>query len=296
MIFFTLMVVVVLLVLTVSSINDIRYREVPDLLSWGLVIVALALRALFSFAYGWELIVSGLIGFVICFAISLILYYTGQWGGADSKLLSGMGAVIGVDFLFSKLVGLNFIYSSIGEMGFELLAFIILLLFSGAIYSLIWSIVLAFSNPDKFINELRLLFYDSQGYFKSALVVFFVSILLGIFQHWIFVSFGLMVILSYALFIGIVAVERSCFVKKRSVMKLVEGDWLLEKVRGDKGDTIFPKTLEKTDLNKLLSWYGNGKIKTVTIKEGIPFVPAFLLAYILLLLHKWWLPIVQSFL
>ena len=289
--FTVIMLIVVLFILTVSSISDIKIREVPDMLSWGLVIIALSLRALFSFVYGWELIVSGLIGFVICFGVSLILYYTGQWGGADSKLLAGMGAVIGIDFAFVNLEGVV----STGT-GFDLLAFVMLLLFAGAAYSLLWSIGLALMNQDKFIHEFRLLFYDSQGFFKSALVIFLVGVLLGISKHWAFASFGLIILLSYALFVGVVAVERGCFVQQRSVMKLVEGDWLVEKVRGDKGATIYPKTLERTDLKKLLDWYAKGVVKMVTIKEGVPFVPAFLVAYVMLLLQKWWIPVVQSFL
>ncbi len=291
MVFEIVMGFVVLSILVVSSINDIRFREVPDLLSWGLVVVALALRALFSFVYGWELLVSGLIGFVICFAISLLLYYTDQWGGADSKLLAGMGAVIGVDFIFSKLV----LYLDLGT-GFDILAFVLLLLFAGAFYSLIWSIGLAVTNHNRFIHEFRLLFYDSQGYFKSALVVFLIGILLGISKHWVFASFGLMVLLSYALFVGVVAVERGCFVQKRSILNLVEGDWLVEKVHGERGATIYPKTLDHLDLKNLILWYGKGVVKTVTIKEGVPFVPAFLVAYVMLLLQEGWMPIVQSFL
>lgn len=283
MVFFVVMVVVVLIILTVSSIHDIKSREVPDLLSWGLVIVALAIRGLFSFAFGWEMIVSGIIGFAVCFAISLLLYYSGQWGGADSKLLAGMGAVMGVDFLFTRLETMGF------SQNFELLGFVILLLICGAIYSLIWSVGLAIMNKDHFINEFRLLFYDSLGYFKAALIVFVLGIILGIARHWIFLSFALIIILSYFLFVGIVAVERSSFVKKREIPKLVEGDWLAEKVTGNKGDTIYPKTLDESDLKKLNHWFSKCKVKQVVIKEGVPFVPAFWIAYILLLLQGYWI-------
>ncbi len=286
-VFEIVMAIVVLFILVVSSISDIKKREVADMLSWGLVIVALSLRALFSFSLGWELIVSGIIGFGICFALSLILYYTGQWGGADSKLLMGMGAVIGVDFLFGSIAS--------GSFGFELLAFIILLLFSGAIYSLLWSFGLAFTHWQKFSHDFRRLFYDSQAYFVAAVVIFVVSLLLGRFHHWLFASFGLIVLLSYALFVGIVAVEHSCFVQKRHVLKLVEGDWLVEKVHGTRGATIYPKTLTREDLEQLLKWYGKGDVKEVVIKEGVPFVPAFLIGYVLLLLQEYWLPIVISF-
>ena len=77
-------------------------------------------------------------------------------------------------------------------------------------------------------------------------------------------------------------------------MKLVEGDWLVKKVTGEKGSTIYPKTLDRADLKKLLHWYEKGLAKNVTIKEGVPFVPAFLFAYILLLLQELWMPVVLT--
>lgn len=281
----------VFVILAISSFTDIRTREVPDLLSWGLFVFALSLRALFSFVYGYELFLSGLIGAALCFALAFVLYYTGQWGGADSKLLVGMGAVLGVDFLFGPLAS----PLAVGT-GFDLLAFIVLLLFSGAFYSLLWTIGLALLNQEKFIHEFRLLFYDSQGYFKTTLVIFVLGIFLGLSQQWIFAAVGSVLFLSYGTFLGVIAVERGCFVKQREVSKLVEGDWLVEKVRGEYGSTIYPKTLEKVDLLKLHKWYEKEKIKFVMIKEGVPFVPAFLCAYTLLLLQEWWLPLVQSFL
>ena len=63
-----------------------------------------------------------------------------------------------------------------------------------------------------------------------------------------------------------------------------------------KGATIYPKTIERSDLQKLLKWYGTGIVKNVVIKEGVPFVPAFLFGYILLLTQENWMPILQSFL
>jgi Flp pilus assembly protein protease CpaA len=292
MIFTVVMASCVIFILVISSISDIQKREVADLLSWGLVFIGLILRILFSFSYGKEMIISGLIGLGICFVISLILYYTGQWGGADSKLLMGMGSVIGVDFLFNSLQS----NAHLLIYGMDLLIFVVLLLLAGSIYSLIWSVGLAIKNYNAFFQEFRLLFFDSKGYFYTSLVVFVLSILIGIKSHWLFFSFGLLVIFSYFLFVGILAVERSGFVVQKDIIDLVPGDWLMEKVRGKRGDTIYSKTLEKGDLEKLLKWYSQGIIKKVKIKEGIPFVPAFLFAYILLLTQSKWLVILQSFL
>jgi len=64
--------------------------------------------------------------------------------------------------------------------------------------------------------------------------------------------------------------------------ELTEGDWIAKDIKV-KGEYITgPKDLgiEKKQINKLIKFYKLGKIKKVLIKEGIPFVPSFLLAFI----------------
>ena len=46
------------------------------------------------------------------------------------------------------------------------------------------------------------------------------------------------------------------------------------------------KTLESKDIFKLKKLHSEGKIKEVLIKEGIPFIPSFLFAYLMLVFGK----------
>ena len=84
------------LVLSYATYTDLKTTEIPDWLNFGFIGVALGIRAIFSVEQGFTILLSGILGFVIFFILACSLYYTNQWGGGDSKLLMGMGAVIGI--------------------------------------------------------------------------------------------------------------------------------------------------------------------------------------------------------
>ena len=107
-----ILIVIATLYLSVASYTDLKKREVPDWLNFSLIFSALGLRSIFSFEYGWSLLLDGILGLLVCLGIAYLFYYTNQWGGGDSKLLIGMGAIIGLgfnlqNFNFSNFGGLN---------------------------------------------------------------------------------------------------------------------------------------------------------------------------------------------
>ncbi|MEK6938658.1 MAG: prepilin peptidase, partial [Nanoarchaeota archaeon] len=85
------LIVVTLFALIIASYCDLKWREVPDWISYGLIFAALGIRAIFSLSSGWEIFISGALGFGVFLGLSCLLYYSYQWGGGDSKLLMGMG-------------------------------------------------------------------------------------------------------------------------------------------------------------------------------------------------------------
>src|SRR3989344_3227915 len=137
-----LLVTVVLIVLACASYTDLRTKEVPDWLSYGFIVAALGIRGIYSFQNGGQIIVSGLLGFAAFYLLALLFYYTHQWGGGDSKLLMGMGAALGISYPFT-------------EVSFTLLWFFLLLLFSGAIYGMVWLGVIAVQRRNCLLPELR---------------------------------------------------------------------------------------------------------------------------------------------
>src|SRR3989338_7550856 len=74
--------------LLIGSYTDLRTREVSDWVNIGMIGTGFGVNLLFSIIY-WKssFIVNSIIGFGIFFAIAWVMFYTGQWGGGDSKIL-----------------------------------------------------------------------------------------------------------------------------------------------------------------------------------------------------------------
>ncbi len=264
-----ILIIIALIVLLIASYSDLRSREVPDWLSYSLIFGALGIRLIFSLTtFDWSILLNGAIGLAVCVALAYLFYYSGQWGGGDSKLLMGMGAVIGIQWPLSN-VSLN------------LLWFFLALLFLGSIYGLLWMGGISIIKRKNFVPLWKNKQDKQRGLFIFALVCSL--LLLGL----VFLSpalwfFSLLPIGLYYLFSFVSAVEDSCFYNKVCPEKLVEGDWLGEAVKiGDK-TIVVRKTLEAEDVTHLKNLFREGKLKWVIIKEGVPFVPSFLFAYLAL--------------
>ena len=123
--------------LVIGSITDIKTREVPDWVNFGLIFSAIGLRSLYSvITFDWTYLINGAIGLILFVAIAYIMFYTGQWGGGDSKMLMGLGAVFGLALSLNP-------FPKIG-------IFLINIFIAGAVYGLIYSSVLAVKNRKKF--------------------------------------------------------------------------------------------------------------------------------------------------
>lgn len=264
----------VLVVLIIASYTDLRTKEIPDWVSYGFIFAALGIRSLYSFQDGWQVMASGILGFAAFYLLALLFYYTHQWGGGDSKLLMGMGAALGIPYPFT-------------DLSFTPLWFLLLLLFSGAVYGLIWLSVIAIQRRNCLFPELRSLLMDHK---KIHLGVGFSSLLFlgaGFLVHPLLLIVALLVALYYLL-LFLVAVQSCCFISEKDTATLTEGDWLAEDVVIHGKTLLKKKTLTKNDIEKL----HHQKISSVLIKEGIPFVPSFLIAYLILLFGKDLVPMV----
>lgn len=283
MLFLVVMAVVTFLFLAAASYSDLRTREVPDLLSYGLIIAALGTRAIFAAFFpnfsGWPLLLSGLFGFIACFILAWLFYKTNLWGGGDSKLLMGMGAVIGINYPWEM-------------SSWQLIWFFILLIFFGSIYGLCWLIGLSITHwktcLPAFTNKLRQFQKMQWGLGLFSLTIVGFSFLNPV---WLF--FLLPMVIFY-LFQFVTTIEEECFLKRVSPLKLTEGDWLSGDVFVDEERFPRRKALEKKDIEMLQTAHKDGKLAYVVIKEGVPFVPSFMLAYAIFLLGSRW--ILETFL
>lgn len=267
--------------LLIASYTDLKTREVPDWLNYGLIGTGLGLNLLFTIIFWkWSFIVSSLVGFLIFFAIAWIMYYTGQWGGGDSKMLMGLGALIGID-LFS------------GKLPF-LVNFFVNALFVGAAYGLLWSLFLAFKNKNKFVREFKKILTEKKlvEVKKWLLILFFILVLLIIFINkyptkLLLMYIALILILTFYVWIFIKAVEKTCMLIYVNPAELTEGDWISKEIKVDGKYIAGPKDLgiEKKQINQLIKLYKQRKIKKVLMKIGIPFVPSFFVAFVITLVY-----------
>ena len=251
------LVLLTFVALFVGIYTDLKWREVPDWLNYGLLATAFFFRGVESFFSGWEVLLAGILGVAVCFVVAAFFYYSNQWGGGDAKLLLAMGAVIGLPLSMDAL---------------KLLWFFVILLFGGAIYGLLWMGGEAFRKRDKFGPMFGKVLKEQRLWHGVVWVGAF-GLVIG--DQWVpFIGlFAPMLVVPFYLFLFMSCVEKSCFYVWKDSSVLVEGDWLAKEINVG-GVDIKRKTLNRNDLLLLQK-----KSRKVLIKEGIPFVPSFLIAY-----------------
>ncbi len=261
------LIVLAVIWIIIAIIQDFRKREVANWLNFSLIAIALAYRAFVSvFFENYLYFINGLLGFAIFFLLANLFYYGRVFAGGDAKLLMGLGAVLPFSF---------FLYENLQIF----LYFIILLLFTGSIYGLTYSFVLSYKNRKKFIKEFFKQFDKNKKVFKififlAALVLIFVLFM----EMYLFVWFSLIVLIFPFLYIYAKAIEESCMVRSKHTRELTLGDWLYKPVKVGK-KRIKPNWEGLSDKElKILK-----KVRRkVLVKEGIPFTPSFLLAFLIL--------------
>jgi preflagellin peptidase FlaK len=275
-----ILVLIALIYLIFASISDIKTREVPDWLSYSLVVIALFLRLFYSIeSKDIMYFVYGVIGMGVFLGIGLLMYYGRQWGGGDVKLITALGTAFGtapkISFLNPNL-----------DLPFLVILFINMLFF-GAIYGLTWSFVLALRNRKKVWRSFKELFKSREFRIKRILFYSFSLFLLIVSLFFeegfkiIFLILALLVFVLYHILVFVKAVDDCCMIKEINTSKLTEGDWIIKKVYY-KGKKIYdPERLGLT--RKYLDKLKKYKIR-VLIKEGIPFVPSFLIGLIISLI------------
>jgi len=259
----------------IASLQDLKRREVDNWLNLFLLIsgfVFIFYKAIFE--KDISLIFQAGFALVIMFALMNLFYYGRVFAGGDAKLLVAMTVFfIGVDF--------NATLINIG-------IFIFFLLFSGSIYGLIYSIVLYFKDFKKVNKEIKEGF--SNLWIRYIILLGFVVLLLG-FLYYVFFLLGVFLIFSPFLYVFVKGLEDISMVRDISGKELREGDWLVNDVRvGKKTIKADWDGLSLEDI-KLLS-----NKKKVKIKDGLPFVPAFLIAFLIyVFLREWFLGLFKVF-
>jgi len=277
--------------LVVATITDIKTREVPDWVNYSIIFSGIGLRLLYSaITSEWIFLLEGLAGLALFVGLGFLMFYAAQWGGGDSKLLMGLGALIGLKFSLHPVP--------------LLLVFLFNLLIAGSFYGLIYSFVIAVINRKKFFKNFKKILYSKQmRRFRTVKLALLVVVVFGlafflrnksidIFVLLILAALVLFLYLSFYLVIFVKAVEQAAMFKWVNPDVLTEGDWIAKNVVVNGKVLTGPKDLgiEKKKIKQLIALKKRGKVKKVLVKYGIPFVPSFLLAFILTVsLGAWWL-------
>jgi len=245
-----------------ASLHDIKKREVANWLNFSLIAFALSYRALYSISIkNYQFLFLGLAGLVIFTILAHLFYYGRIFAGGDAKLLIAFGTILPFTN-YSSLISISII-------------FLFLLFALGAIYSMLLTIFIAAKNKNKFKKEFRK--KTKNKLFDASIIVLIISLIYSI-KDPLALTISL-ISLIIPLYAYIKSVDK-CMLVLLPSNKITEGDWLEKDIKINSKITI-KKTvhgLSKKDIEIL-----RRHNKKVLIKQGIPFVPAFLLALTLTL-------------
>lgn len=254
---------------SIAAVWDLRTTEIPDKIPYTMIVAALLFYGVQAFlAEDYWIIANSIITGAVLFVFGFGMYYFGQWGGGDVKLLAAIGFLLPT----ASGLGLNLMLPFPASYLFNVF-------FVGAGYMLVYAFIMAVRNR-KIISEFKRDIKASSNIFLTASVALF-AVFIGV--NWflyskfniplsatsiflnsivpVFATVGIFTIWKFAR-----AVEDVGFKKKISVSKLRVGDVLL---RSKVWEGITKKEIRKIKRS--------GK-KYIWIKEGVRFGPAFPLA------------------
>ncbi len=250
----------------IAGVIDLKTTEIPDEIPYIMAIIGIVIHIIQSILLKsyMPILYSSLAGFGFL-AFGFFMYYTGQWGGGDAKLLSALG------FLLPTLESVKTFFPFSLSLFFNVF-------FIGAIYMIFYAFVLAFKEKKvwiEFSHEIK----ANVGIFVMLNIVIAITLLLfGIFAMKFLVGLSFLELLlmeiKLVLFITFLffvwrfskTVEEVAFKKKIPISLLKEGDVLLE--------SKIWEGLTKDQVKKIKK----SGIKHVWIKEGVRFGLAFPLA------------------
>jgi Flp pilus assembly protein protease CpaA len=257
---------IALVYLIIASYEDVKKTEVANWVTYSFAVFALAYRAVYSVLKGdYKFFLFGVIGFLVFYLIGNLLYYAKALGGADVKLLRGIGAVLPYSGY------LNLVVLSLG--------FIVLLFAVAFVYALVYSIFVVIRYKSRFVREFR-------AQIKKFKLVVIVSPLVGVLCLILSIvySYGmiggaafLFFLLMPLLYVFLKAVDE-CMIVIKKPKDLMEGDWILNDIKLK--SYIVKNTVHGLSAEDIMMLRRAGR--DIRVKNGIPFVPAMLLSFIVM--------------
>jgi Flp pilus assembly protein protease CpaA len=249
-----------------AGIIDLKTTEIPDWIPYSMMVIGVVGNLFKSYLlWSYLPILLSLVVGLLFLGFGFILYYSGQWGGGDAKILSGIG------FLLPQFSG-TYVFFPFP------VSYLFNVFFVGAIYMIGYILVMSLINRKvlfHFINDfkasIRQLFFLNIGIIVFLIIFSFymVGYLQFVTVNEMFLFGGLvlgMTIGMFTLWRFAKTAEEIGFKRKIKVSDLREGD-----VPDDS------KLLEGLTKKQVENIQKSGK-KYIVIKEGVRFAPAFPIA------------------
>ena len=269
------LIVLAVLWMGFASVQDWKTRSISNWISFSLIIFALGFRFFYSLfssslhdmSFGF--FYQGLIGLGIFFVLGNLFYYGRVFAGGDAKLMIALGAVL--PFTWNFFVNL------------EILALFLFLFFlTGGAYGILWSIFIISRHFSYFKKEFKARLAKNKKMLNFFMLFSLIVFALGFYEIF-FVYLGIFSLFAPFLYFGAKAADE-CMVKNIKAKNLEEGDLLYKNLK-IKGKTINAEGygLSEKEIKEIRK-----RFKIVKIKEGIPFVPVFLIGFLLLVYFYFW--------
>ncbi len=262
----------------IGTITDLQNRWAPDYISYFGVLFGLSGHAILGLQQNsyWPFLLS-LIGAGVFMGFGWLMSAFGAWGGGDAKMLVALGALMPY---YQPIIS-NY-HSAPWPFPVTLWLNILIL---GAVLGVVGTILIFARNFKIILPEIKNQFSKNKWLLRlsAGLIILSPAGLLA--NKYIALS----VLLAGALgilFLALKSVETTCMHKDTKPEKLVEGDWLINEVKiGSVHIQPTKAGLETEDIKKIKELAAQGKITTVRVKEGLPYLPAFLAALLVSLFY-----------
>ncbi len=273
-----LIITLVFLYLIIATISDIKTTEIPDSLNYFFIFIGIFIYAIKTITLNNNFyLLSSLLTLGAFFILGTIMYYTRQWGGGDSKLLLGLGALIP---LYPQIILENFSPKASKFLGIDLF---INLLIIGAFYALFFLIYLIIKNRKQFAKEFKRI-HSKKEIKIFEKIIWIAIILINIMSLILFKnntqkSFVLLISIILLLFnyliISVKAVEKTSMYKTIPTKKLRVGDYITKELKHQNKIVFKPIVhgVNEKQIKEIQKHFSN-----VEIKDGIVFAPVFLIA------------------
>ncbi len=272
--------------LVLASYSDLKTGEIPEKITRGLIAVNVIIAAICSiYLVNPSFLFTSLLVGAAFFVIGYLMFYLGEWGGGDVKLLAGIGCSLGLLASMNYFTGIPYVLYREGIFPYYIDYFVNLAIASSP-YVIVYSLILGLMKPGVFRA------FTIQFKKKTSIAILFSSFLPSLLTlnydiprlALIYLSIPLLVLIS----LYIKAVEEVALQKEIAVNELREGDILASDLVVEGKKIAGRRNMEGVngkqviEIQKLAS---EGKILgKITVRWGIKFAPILFIAFLLTLL------------